>query len=343
MIDNIKKVFIIKSVAGITLLLMLSACQIDLQRPPNTIENTIDDAIERGFDGIIVYVNQGGKSKFYSAGWNNREHKILAKPHTLFKIGSISKLYIAAAASKLVAHHRLSLNETLAELIPEVAGRIEYANEITLRMLLQHRTGIPDFLFDPEFKNSSPNDDYLSTASLIFDEPAEFAPDKKYRYSNTNYLLIGEILDRALGYSHHDYIRDSILIPMGLQHTYNVYSEVNPDSVMSGYYIGYDADLKPNDFTRPGGSMVATAEDVGKFLRALIDGTLFNEKEQTIYSSVYVYEHTGWLVGYTSIARYHADIDAVVVQFVNTSGDQVFWLELNRVYNRIVKSIEKKQ
>jgi CubicO group peptidase (beta-lactamase class C family) len=319
----------------------MSACELDIQPLPDGIETEVNKAIESGFDGIIIYVNQAGKSSFYSAGWKNREKQVPADPHALFKIGSISKLYIAAATTKLVADQRLSLDDTLAKLIPEVAERIEYADKITLRMLLQHRSGIPDFLFDPEFKNSDPEEDYLTTASLIFDEPADFQPDKKYRYSNTNYLLIGEILDRTLGYSHHDYIKNTILIPLDLHNTYSLYSEADPNDVMSGYYIGYEPDLKSNDFTRPGGSMVASAEDVGIFLRALIDGTLFNEEEQAIYSSVYVYEHTGWLDGYTSIARYQSDIDAVVVQFVNTSSNEMYWLKLKRVYNRIVRILEK--
>lgn len=95
--------------------------------------------------------------------------------------------------------------------------------------------------------------------------------------------------------------------------------------------------------TRPGGSMIATAEDVAIFLRALIDGTLFSEQEQEIYSSVYVYEHTGWVSGYTSIARYHEDIDAVIVQFINTSKNSMYWVGLERTYNRIVKAVTKER
>ncbi len=110
---------------------------------------------------------------------------------------------------------------------------------------------------------------------------------------------------------------------------------------MSGYYVGYEPDLKMVRHTRTGGSMIARAEDVGVFLRALIDGTLFNADEQEIYSSIYEYEHTGWLNGYTSIVRYHSDIDAVVVQFVNTSAGQMFWLGLKRSYNRIVHAVKK--
>lgn len=86
--------------------------------------------------------------------------------------------------------------------------------------------------------------------------------------------------------------------------------------------------------------MVATARDVGVFLRALIDGSLFNEDEQAIYSSIYTYEHTGELPGYQSIARYHKDIDAVVIQFINTSGGNS-WSKSESVYRRIVRILKR--
>lgn len=86
--------------------------------------------------------------------------------------------------------------------------------------------------------------------------------------------------------------------------------------------------------------MVATAEDVGIFLRALNDGSLLNADEQAIYSSVYVYEHTGLLPGYSSIAKYYKDTDTVVVLFVNTSGGDT-WGIIEIVYNRIIKILQK--
>ena len=319
----------------------LSSCSQDLIYFPKSIQEEVDKTLDNGYDGIIVCVNQNGQSKLYTSGWNNREDQIPADPHLLFKIASISKLYIAAATVKLIQDEQLSLNQTLAELITEVADKIEYADEITLEIMLQHRSGIPEFIYHPEFANSDPEESYLETANLIFNNDADFKPGKKYRYSNTNYLLIGEILDRTLGYSHHDYIKSEILQPLHLENTYNLLSEVDSSRVMSGYYVGYDEDLKMNDYTRPGGSMIATAEDVSIFLRALIDGSLLNEQEQAIYSSVYEYEHTGWLNGYTSIARYENDIDAVIVQFVNTCKGEMFWLGLERSYSRILKAVRK--
>ena len=320
---------------------ILSSCSKDLIYFPKSIQEEVEKTLDNGYDGIIVCVNQNDQSQLYAAGWNNREHQIPADPNSLFKIASISKLYIAAATVKLIVDEQLSLNQTLAELIPEVSDKIQYADEITLEMMLQHRSGIPEFIYDPDFANSDPQESYLETAKLIFDKQADFKPGKKYRYSNTNYLLIGEILDRTLGYSHHDYIKSEILQPLHLENTYHLLSEVDSNKVMSGYYVGYEDDLKMNNHTRPGGSMIATAEDVSIFLRALIDGSLLSEEEQEIYSLVYKYEHTGWLNGYTSIARYESDIDAVIVQFVNTSKGEMFWLGLERSYSRILRAIKK--
>ena len=110
--------------------------------------------------------------------------------------------------------------------------------------------------------------------------------------------------------------------------------------MMSGYYVGVEADFKTEDT----GSMVATAEDVGIFLRALNDGSVFDEGEQEIYSSIYVYEHTGLVPGYQSIAKYHKDIDTVVIQFNNTTNfDGYDWNLAEIVYNRIVKILRSKK
>ncbi|WP_421874781.1 serine hydrolase domain-containing protein [Marinoscillum sp.] len=278
----------------------------------------------------------------YAAGWNNREEQTPADPHALFKIASISKLYLAAATTKLIASDRLTSNAKLSDLLPEVEGRIEHAKEITLEMMLQHRSGIKDWSREPEVEGET-FDNYMSFMARVYDKNAEFKPNKNYSYSNSNYLLLAEIMDRTLGYSHQDYIQAEILDPLGLINTYKDYNASDTNRVMSGYLIGWDPDLKSWDFPLPGGNMVATAEDVSIFLRALIDGSLLSPEEQAIYTSVYTYEHTGWLPGYTSIARYHPDIDAVVVQFVSTSGKEIYWLELKRLYKRIVRIIEMNQ
>ena len=307
---------------------------------PDSVQEQVEEAIDHGFDGMIVYVDEGGKPPaFYASGWKDRENKIPADPKALFKIASISKLYVAVAITKLVNEQRLSLDKTLADYFPELVGRIENADRITLKLMVQHRSGIPNFTNHPGFWNN-PQKSGKDVLEYALDLPANFEPDADYEYCNTNYLLLSRLIDKVVGYSHHQYIKEEILIPLGLNNTFFSLSEVNIDDLMSGYYVGYEEDLKTNDY----GSMIATAQDVGIFLRALNDGSVFKEGGQEIYSSIYVYEHGGLIPGYQSLAEYHEDIDTVVVQFMNTTDFNGYEWNLSEiVINRIVKIVRRKK
>ncbi len=307
---------------------------------PDTVEDQVREAIGHGFDGIVVYVDERGKPPaFYSAGWKDRDNKIPADPRALFKIASIAKLYDAVAITKLVHDKQLSLDKTLADYFPELAGRIEHADRITLRMMVQHRSGIPNLTDTPNFWTDPPKSN-KEALERVLDLPAAFEPGEDYQYSNTNYLLISELINKVTGNSPFEYVKQEVLIPLGLNNTYGSLREVNLDNLMSGYYVGIENDIKTADY----GSMIATAEDVGKFLRALNDGSLFDEGEQEIYSSIYVYEHTGLIPGYQSIAKYHKDIDTIVIQFVNTTDFEGYTWQLSEiVYNRIVKILRNEK
>ena len=140
-------------------------------------------------------------------------------------------------------------------------------------------------------------------------------------------------------YSKFQYIEEEILSPLMLNNTFASIHDVNINDVMSGYYVGVEEDIKMVDY----GSMIASAEDVGIFLRALNEGALFDEGEQEIYSSIYEYGHTGLIPGYQSIAKYHKDIDTVVIQFSNTTDfDGYTWSLSEIVYNRIIRILRKK-
>ena len=306
---------------------------------PGTVQEQVNEAIGHGFDGMIVYVDQTGRSPaLYAGGWKDRNNKIPADPKALFKIGSISKLYVAVAITKLVNDNRLSLDKTLADYFPELVGRIENAEKITLRMMVQHRSGIPNYTDHPGFWENPP-ETRKATLELVLDLPANFEPDDDYGYSNTNYLLLRELIAKVVGYSQQQYIKEEIFIPLKLNNTFFSLEEVNIDDVMSGYYVGYEPDLKTVEQ-----GMLATAEDVGIFLRALNDGSVFDKGEQEIYSSIYVYEHGGLVPGYQSLAEYHEDIDTVVIQFMNTTNfDGYNWNLSEIVINRIVKILRNKK
>lgn len=306
---------------------------------PDTVQGQLNEGVKNGFDGMIVYVNQAGKEpEFYAAGWKDRDKKIPADPHSLFKIASISKLYHAVTIAKLVGEGRLSLDKTLADYFPELVGRIEYADKITLRLLVEHRSGIPSYTNTPNYWVDPPKTGQ-EKLNLILDKPASFKPGEDYEYCNTNYLLLSMLINKVTGNAKFQYMKEHILDPLGLKHTYESIHDIDMDDLMSGYYVGVDEDIKTAEY----GSMVATAEDVGIFLRALNDGSVFKEGEQKIYSSIYKYEHTGLIPGYQSIAKYHKDMDAVVIQFVNTTNFDGYTWNLSEIeYNRVVKILRKR-
>ena len=307
---------------------------------PKTVQEQVDKASNYEFDGIVVCVNKkGNQSQFYTSGYKNRDSKIPTDPNALFKIASLDKLYKAVAVAKLVRDSQLSLDKTLSDYLPELKGRIVYADKITLRMLVQHRSGIPNFTntymywLDPK----ETEDEQLA---LILDKTANFKPDDSYEYSNTNYILLDKIINRTLGYRTFQYIQEEILNKLNLKHTFGSIKDVNIDDVMSGYYVGYDKDLKTDNID----SMMSTAEDLSIFIRALNDGSVFRDKkEKEIYSSIYKYEHTGLIPGYQTIARYYKEIDAVVIQFTNTVDfDGYNWNMSEIMYNRIIRILRKR-
>ncbi len=305
---------------------------------PATVAEQVAAIPDYGFAGTIVYVDKGGAPPaFYAAGYKNRENKIPADPGDLFKIASIGKLYHAVAITKLVSNKQLSLDRTVADYFPELAGRIEYADKITVGMLVRHRSGIPNYTNMPEFWMDPPKnrEDVLA---MVLDQPANFMPGADYEYSNTNYLLLSQLIEKTVGYSDFEYMREQILAPLGLNNTFGSIHGVNMDRLMSGYYVGVGEDIKATDYA----SMIATAEDVGTFLRALNDGSLFREGERELYASLYEFGHTGLIPGYQSIAKYHADIDAVVVQFTNTTDFEGYHWGLSEIlYGRIVKILSR--
>lgn len=308
---------------------------------PESVAEEVANAADRGLEGIVVYVDQAGREPVsYAAGWKERDGEVPLTAATLFKIGSISKLYVAAATAKLVGRGQLELDGTLAELLPAFAPRIANADRITLRMLLQHRSGIPNTTDQATFDWVRPAPSMEAALALVLDLPADFEPDAEHAYSNTNYLLLGMILDARLGFSHRQFIHDELVAPLGLTHTFGLLGDANLADVASAYHRPYDVDFKDVELVSPSGCMVATAEDVGVFLRALSNGTLLAPAEQAAFDGVATYGHKGWVLGTQCIARYEPEIDAVVVQCVNTTGNHTELTTLV-VFDRIVELLEQ--
>ncbi len=301
---------------------------------PTSVQQELDHVTQQGIDGVIVYIDQKGQPpQSFVSGTDNRVTASPVRPDALFKIASIAKLYEAAAVTKLVGEGKLSLDASLSYYLPFTKGRIENAEKITIRHLVQHRSGIPNFTDHERFHWGELDIDVMD---LVLDQPADFAPGTDYAYSNSNYLLLSQIISAVTGAPHGDYIKQTILQPLGLTRTFFSIHEVDKDKIMSGYHLGYDEDLRHLDH-----GYLSSAKDVAIFVRALNKGTFFTEQEQQIYASLYKYGHSGWVLGYQSIARYHAKEDLVVIQFVSTTGDDLV-LMTKILYDRVMEIIRAK-
>ncbi len=304
-----------------------------LQPLPATVQQELNNAVEQGIDGVLVYVDKkGSEPTYFVSGVDNRVSQQPVRPDALFKIGSIAKLYDAAAITKLAAAGQLVLDKHLADYLPFTRGRIEHAEQITVRMMVQHRSGIPNFT---EHKRFHWGELDFDIQELILDQPADFAPDTDYAYSNSNYLLLQLIIAAITGAPHGEYIERTLLAPLGLTRTFFSVGEVNKNELMSGYHLGYDDDLRHLDQ-----GYVATAKEVAIFLRALNEGAFFTEQERQLYASLYGYNHNGWVLGYQSIARYHPQEDMVVIQFVSTTGNDLVMLT-GILYDRVLRILRK--
>jgi CubicO group peptidase (beta-lactamase class C family) len=210
---------------------------------PRTVAEALTDGVNQGVDGMFVFVEDAdGNVTTTAAGIQDKASAQPADTSALFKIASISKQFIAVTASKLAYQRLISMDDTLAFWLPELASRIEHSESITLRLLLQHRSGVPDFDTAAGFDWRDPSHtDIDATLSLVLDLPADFTPNAHYQYSNTNYLLISKVLDRALGYSHRTFIQDFILSPLALNDTYNTQAEAVASRLASGYWDNIDS------------------------------------------------------------------------------------------------------
>lgn len=253
--------------------------------------------------GAAIVVRLANGEEFqYGAGFANLETRRPVNVNDRFRIGSITKTFIGTVILQLVDEGRLSLNQNVAQLLPTVQLRM--ANQITVRDLLRHTSGIPNYTGDIEFlltmfhnPESYPSERaiiaFAERQPRLFDPSATNAQGKlRWGYSNTNYTLLGMIIRRVTGSTIEQEIHDRVVVPLGLQKTYYATSTYTPDDLVRGYMdlqssdyagSGIPGDGQPfYDITRlhplyagAAGAMISSATDLAIYAEALIKGTFY--------------------------------------------------------------------
>lgn len=202
----------------------------------------------------------------------------LAEQSDLFRVGSVSKVYTASVIYQLIEEGKLHYDDHLSLYYPSV----KYADDITIDMLLSHSSGIYNFTeMDNYYDVRSEEFSKARMLATIAKHKPAFKPGKDCSYSNSNYIILGYIIEDITGKSLNQNIQERICAPLGLTHTYleedlSRYLERNTSYVFDGAEWQRDAETHPSI---PGGAgaMVVSIDEMAKFDEALFQGKVINE------------------------------------------------------------------
>ncbi|WP_130735466.1 serine hydrolase [Flavobacterium sp. J27] len=228
-----------------------------------------------------------GKSIYSKTiGYSDIESKKKANSKTKYRIGSVSKIVTAVLTFKAIEENKLSLNETIEKYFPNIKN----ASKITIANLLQHRSGIHDYTRDEKFfeyrtKQKSPKD----MLSIISNYESDFEPNAQGKYSNSNYFILSQIIEKKYNQPFEKVLQEKITLPLGLEDTYSG-KQINIHNNESN---SYDFSKKHPKFietdmslTIGSGAIVSTPKDVNKFITALFTGKLLSTENLSLMKTI---------------------------------------------------------
>ncbi|HEX5848744.1 MAG TPA: serine hydrolase domain-containing protein [Rubrobacter sp.] len=240
-----------------------------------------------GPPGAIAVVQRGNDREVHAFGVSNLKRDLPMRADARMRQASTSKAFNGAVALSLVDKGEMSLNDTIGEYLP---GLPKSWHEVTLRQLLDHTSGLPNFTEDPGYLRAlSASPENAPTPrkllSYVEDEPLNFEPGSDYRYSNSDNVAVGLMVRVATGDTYEEQLQEQVLGPLGLKET----SLPRGVNLKPPYIHGYDNDPSeqpPEDISEviasgwpwAAGGMVSTPYDFNDFVRGYVGGDLFSKK-----------------------------------------------------------------
>ncbi|HEV3471524.1 MAG TPA: serine hydrolase domain-containing protein [Pyrinomonadaceae bacterium] len=302
-----------------------------------------------------------GTSFGLAAGLADRDSKTPMTPEALMLQGSVGKTYAAAVALQLVGEKKLALDDRIEKYLGREGwfARLPNARDITVRMLLNHTSGLVRYEFKEQFtRDLAADPDRVwkpeELIAYVLDTRPPFAAGAGWEYSDTNYIVLGMIVERVTGGRYYEEVRRRLLRPLGLARTVPsdgrripglVQGYAGPDNPFGGtdaMIVGGRFAINPQ-FEWTGGGMASTAEDLARWAAALYEGRAFDRSlmaevlrgvpapmlgPETHYGLGVIirrtplgasYGHSGFFPGYVTEMVYFPDLRAALAVQVNTS------------------------
>ncbi|MEU7728205.1 serine hydrolase domain-containing protein [Streptomyces sp. NPDC040724] len=313
--------------------------------PTSALQRELRELVERpdGPPGVIAVLRDGDRTQVYRAGVADVETGRPPRPADHMRIASVAKAFSGAVALGLVDRGRLHLNDTIGEVLP--AQPVAW-HQVTLRQLLNHTSGLPDYSASDGFIDiisADPRHRFDSRLLLEFvaDEDLEFRPGSRYQYSNSDNIAIALMAEAATGRRYETLLRELVYEPLGLDATSLPQGYRLPVPFLHGYQI--DPQTGPVDVSEAvsasgawaAGGIVSTPKDLTAFIRGYAGGALVSDRTRrkqftfipdalsqppgpgrteaglAIYRYTTrcgaVYGHTGNTAGYTQLVAATAD------------------------------------
>jgi CubicO group peptidase (beta-lactamase class C family) len=246
------------------------------------------------FSGVVLVTAKDKVIYKKAFGYADREWKIPTTLDTKFEIGSLTKQFTAAAILQLVEQKKLNLDDKLSIWFPGYPK----GDSVTLHMLLNHTSGIADYTSLPSLNklHTLPLSED-SVISLFKNQPYKFSPGTNWSYSNSNYFLLGSIIEKVTGKRYADYLTDNILKKAALTNT--VVNRL--DSVLAFRARGYskeehgggwkNAEYFSMEFPFSAGSLISTASDLYKWQAALLSAKIISAPMLAKMTTPYLHDY----------------------------------------------------
>ena len=310
------------------------------------LQSYLDQAVkEYAVPGAVLSIITSNNQYWTgSSGVADLETNRKLEPTYRFRIGSITKTFVALLMLQQVQDGKLTLDDAIDKFYP---GLVKGGDKITVRLLLNHSSGLYDYLNEPTstFMKQAAADkekmwDPADIVATTNNDPRYFDPGKGWHYSNTNYLVVGLILEKVSGTTIENLIQRRIILPLGLDNTFFSWATRLSEPFARGY-VENEGKLVDVTFINSNlspfwtaGNMVSVASDVKTWALALQKGALLNEamrKEMYTFLDTGMgfsyglglayreglYWHDGGIPGYTSEMGFSPSGNAVIVLLTN--------------------------
>lgn len=232
-------------------------------RAANPSNTAIDQQVEaaraqQAVPGLALLVMKNGKIVHQQGfGLANVELAVPVTPQSMFQTGSIGKMFTATLILKLAEAGQISLDDPLSKHLPETPPAWAAA---TLRMMLNHTSGIPNFVLDDYMRIVAGGEAELARIAMA--KPLDFSAGSDWRYSNTAYVLLGQLIQRVTGRFYGDLLVEQVFRPLGMATA----RPISESEIVLGRVAGYKMDDKKR---------LKNQDHLPQFLNSTADGSLY--------------------------------------------------------------------